>query len=352
MDALEISLNNATSTSPYIEFSHKYKVVSQADYILFLKVLVLFCLGLAMTGIMGNILNIRTFYILGLNDGVTISFFTLSIFDLIIACSYLMKKVSTVMTILEYENLEWFPIHPAVFLVFAGNVGLMFSYISMFNITFVALARCLCVAMPMRFKHIFTTFRSVVIVTIFACIATGSYIPVFVNMGIKKRFDAPKNASRLYLSFTPYREQIKDIVWLIFETIAPLIVEVILLVCVAVMIYKLRESAEFRNSHGSASADASGGKTKTGKLNSRDLRVVTQVILVSIIYILINIPKIVNALSTLMDPAFDHFKKYHYLYYILNDIRSLSECINGAANFFVYYNFNSAFRTACFRHKS
>lgn len=322
----------------------EYQVFLTADqFFLYFKVSLLPYYITAFCGVFGNIVNIRTFSILGLKDGVTVCFFLLSISDFMLVLSFCLMILGHTFAILEQEAFTWFELDPFLFIFFAGNSIRVFAYMGMFNITFISIARCLCVAMPLKFKQLFTTTRSWVIVITSNVLIIASNAPNFANMGSQKVFDEINNKTRIVMWFSPQREQIKDIIWFIFEMLLPTIVEIILIVCTIVMSIKLRASANFRSKTGNQEETSS--KSNVAKMSNRELRIIYQVILIATVYIVFTVIKIFNSLYKSYHPDFDNGKPNQYFYLVVNNFIVSCDAINASLNFIIYYNFNSAFRT-------
>ncbi|CAG5124029.1 unnamed protein product [Candidula unifasciata] len=330
------------------------RIMNESQYSI---VLLFFCVAwtiCSMLGIASNVINIKTFVAMGLNDSVTVSFLTLSVFDLAYVITTFCFAVSSAFSLIEQTYPILFPIEPYGVYVYFGNVLVLINVNNTLTTTFLAVARCMCVAKPLHFKHTFTVKRTVVIMTAFAIFAVAIYTPILANMGMVYRLDAKTNTSRPTLWLSPNRESTKNIVWTIIQIILPIATEFIVLVCIVIMINSLRAASKFRQaSHITVCAnDSSCLKGKTGssnvaneKLSGKEIRVVKQVTLISLVYILCNTPKIMISIGGLVEQEFRIGKTYGYLYLCLNCFRMQFEILNASINTFVYYAFNTKFKT-------
>ncbi|XP_035826000.1 uncharacterized protein LOC118477795 [Aplysia californica] len=82
-------------------------------------------------------------------------------------------------------------------------------------------------------------------------------------------------------------------------------------------------------------------------LSGRDLQVVNQVVLISVIFIVLNTPSMVTGVAGVLVPEFDanwEKDKYVRLYLFASFLRRVLEQINCSLNIFIYFRFNSKFR--------
>lgn len=313
---------------------------------------------LSLIGIVSNIIIIKTFITMGLNDGVIISFLALAVFDL----SYLIVSfclgVATVFYVVEFRYKLIFPIEPFGIKVFFFNIMILINVCNMLTTTYLAVARCMCIVKPLQFKNTFTSGRAIMVMAGIALFAVCSYTPLLANMAMKMKFDRKLNTSRPSLWLSAYRESIKVIVWTLMEMALPLVTEVIVIVCIIVMADSLRASARFRQSsttvsHITCESNHHGDSKKTNpdfskipdKLTGKDLRVVQQVVLISVVYIICNTPKILVSVFTNVEREFAIGRTYSILYLAVNSLGKHFEVFNSAVNIIIYYAYNTKFRT-------
>ncbi|CAG5132555.1 unnamed protein product [Candidula unifasciata] len=316
----------------------------------------------AFLGVISNII-IRTFIAMGLSDGVTVSFLALAIFDLTYLIASLSLGVAVVFYVIEMRTKIRFKIEPYGVCLFFGSCMIFINLTNVLATTFLAVARCMCVSRPLQFKNTFTRKRAIYFMITFAIFSIIIYLPILVNMGMVQRFDSRTNTSRPSLWISPKREFIKEIVWLVIDMVLPVATQLIILVCVVIMVNSLQEASRFRQSTASISLKpfthqdrnkSLSRKVKMPKgydsnnviekLTGKDLLVVQQVVLISVVYIVCNTPKILISIATSIEPEFTIGKTYSKLYMCANGLRKHFEILNAAVNLIIYYKYNTKFR--------
>ncbi|KAH9507703.1 hypothetical protein Btru_053496 [Bulinus truncatus] len=120
------------------------------SYVIFTEIISVSC-SLSLAGIVGNILAIKTFVSIGLKDGVTISFMFLAISDLLYLISVSANSISLWFYATEKRQRfkKWFSIDPFGVYIFSANAGIMLYLLTVLTTTFIAVIRCMCVAVPL-----------------------------------------------------------------------------------------------------------------------------------------------------------------------------------------------------------
>ncbi|KAK3756367.1 hypothetical protein RRG08_038856 [Elysia crispata] len=131
----------------------------------------------------------------------------------------------------------------------------------------------------------------------------------------------------------------------------PFVAEIILIVCVTIMTYKLRQSATIRHSMTSTAiqVDKSVGEEKEentdiapgSKLNIRELKVIQSVNMICVLFIIGTSPR---CIIEGCDLALKEFGDHVTLYYFLNGMQDLFVALSIAANIIVYYRYNTKYR--------
>lgn len=310
-------------------------------------------------GVIANIINIKTFIAMGLSDGVIISFFVLAVFDLAYLIASECLGVAVIFYIAEMRYAIHFPIEPYGVFIFFGSCMIFINVANVLTTTFLAVARCMCVFRPLQFKHIFTKHRAVVTMAIFGIFSITIYLPVLINMGMVPKFDKRFNTSRPSLWISPKREFIKEIIWMIIDMIFPISTQLIILICVVIMINSLQAASKFRQTSASVSGklfskdekslhdnmyNSNDSSNTAEKLTRKDILVIQQVVLISVVYIICNTPKLLISIATVTVPEFTIGKTYAKLYMSSNGLRKQFEVFNAAINLVIYYKHNTKFR--------
>ncbi|XP_005112226.1 uncharacterized protein LOC101851096 [Aplysia californica] len=319
-------------------------------------------------GIGSNFLNIKTFFTMGVDDAVTVSFLGLSISDILVSLVMFCTSVSMSLHTVEMSRGPLFTYDPVISAVFLTNVIMALYTVTILITLYIAVARCMCVAKPLHFKHVFTKTRSVVIISVFGVFSAGIVVPIFTSMGITDISGMTQNGTRYTIWFDPNVEDSKDAIFFIVLVVIPFATQVIVIVCIVVMTWKLIESSRFRQKS-AKSSNSSGGittqKTTEGqenntknnnsnnsnvRLSGKELQAVQQVILISLIFAIFNTPMLVIGICGLVEPDFDAIMgkhRYARLYAACSGSRRVSEQVNSALNFFIYYKYNTKFRVSC-----
>lgn len=131
--------------------------------------------------------------------------------------------------------------------VVLSYISALFYDISQGITAFIALQRCLCVAMPLKFKNMFTINRSVAIMLAFFMLTTVAYTPHFRTCGLYLKFDAVTNVT--VMSLWQSSDRGESIFWLNYLLHIGVDTFYLLVVVVSafVMISGLKKSSKFRH---------------------------------------------------------------------------------------------------------
>ncbi|XP_059175066.1 uncharacterized protein LOC131955108 [Physella acuta] len=311
-------------------------------------------------GAIGHSLTIGTFVSMGLKDGINLAFLFLSLSDLLYLISITAGSFSYVFITTELlTNFKvCFLIDAYGVTVFFVNIASGFYTSVMLVTTFLSIARCLSVASPVWFrqhvsrKNIVGTFM---VVSCCFCLCTA--VPVLVFMGISPAFDSRTNTTRPMLWISPIRKFVTNITWTLIGSVIPLAVQFILTLCVFVMTSYLKKSLQFRVMHAvvPANTNPNGNISENTEVNTevkekfkfsgKELQIIKQLIIISIVFIVCNVPKISLNIAKFAVPEFITNGKFGKLYEILDIVRDTFQIINSSCNVFVYYNYNSKFRS-------
>ena len=165
------------------------------------------------------------------------------------------------------------------------------AYISVF----LGVTRCACVAMPLRFKSVFTVKRTVAAVLILFCLDVFFHLPVLTAFRLGWLRDPLTNTTSLstvrdsWEAFV-YKLKINDI---LNKNSIPFVTFIIMIASVAILIFKLFESSKVRSRPYSEpstkdipSKSVGAKQTPSHKLSPKDVKVVQSVILVCSIFII------------------------------------------------------------------
>ncbi|CAG5124026.1 unnamed protein product [Candidula unifasciata] len=348
-------MNNVT----ILRLAYPGLIITLQQYVIIIESCSFVWTILSVWGIVSNIVNIKTFIIMGIGDGVTVSLLALSIFDLLYVTASLCLGVAIIFYIAEIKYGMVFGIEPYGVSMFFGNIMILISIANVLSTTFITVARCMCVARPLQFRNTFTRNRTISWCVVFVVFTIAVYSPILTHMGMVTRFDIKRNISRPSFWISPNREFVKAIVWVVTDMFLPFATQIIVILSVIVMANCLRVASEFRHF---ANADVvrrtdvriTDNETETReqyeivsgnhRLTGKELRVVQQVILIAVVYIVCNTPKILISITAMIEPQFAIGSRYNNLYLSVNCLRKHCEIINASVNTFIYYAYNTKFR--------
>ena len=357
--SLTIAWNATTLTRPK-------SLLNIFEYILCLDIVGFISGSLSLFGIVTNLINLRTFMKMGVTgDGVSLAFFLLAKSDLGICCSSLIICAMSYLVNLELKDILSFNLDPAnttspkfiirvdptLIGIFAVSMMKVFSITTVLITLYIVVTRCLCVTRPLQFRNIVSVKKTIIAVSSFFLFALGSRLPIWSHMGAPMTFNPIYNASRPMLWLHPNCKLIKDIITFCCYQMITAGTQIALIVCVIIMARRLREAHKFRKSASVAKEFSGINEYKSNnsslKLNTKDARIIQQLIVISSVFVICNIPKLTRNISTISFPSFRIGGTYQSFYYIASIIVNICDVLNSSTNVFVYYRYNSSFRKKC-----
>ncbi|KAK6989556.1 hypothetical protein BgiMline_012785 [Biomphalaria glabrata] len=323
-------------------------IISKYQYSLTLLFIASCIIVLAMFSIVGNVLSVKTFILMGLEDGMTITFFVLSITELIFCIFVIGMSFGFLFHCFEVLHpLVTFSVDPYGLMVYLGNICVIAHMSIQVITTFLAVARCMCVVKPIHFKNAFTIRRCISLLVFVWAFSLASYLPLFASMAIFTQHDPNINVTRPALWLSPNRQLVKDIIWTTADTTIPFCTEIIVIICLMIMADGLRRAAKFRMSTSNVSKTLDHRASQ--KLSGKELLIIKQVALISGFYLLTNTPKVVTNIFFLVEPQFTLGGQYNDLYLVISLPRKLIETLNCSISFPVYFKCNPKFKSLAFQ---
>ena len=316
-------------------------------------------LSILVFGLVSNTINIIVFTKIGFRDTVTVTLLFLSLSDLL---NLILKSPFTVARYIWKNHPEhnW-PFDPEIMeLIFYWYAYVFYDYSSFISV-FLALVRCFCVARPLRFKSMFTTSRTVVILVVLFLVALALRAPVLSIFRFTWRVNPLTNSTYLSVRATANFREIYKVNDIINRNIVPWIAYFTAVACVTILISKLLAASRFRrslqnpNNVGSTENDNSNfqiDKNRTTNknekasngLSAKDLQIIQSVILICVIFIVSQLPFQLASTIRLLDSEFAHGRKKRYAYGFAIHISNTFGYLNASVNIFVYYHFNTRYR--------
>ncbi|XP_005107911.1 uncharacterized protein LOC101859267 [Aplysia californica] len=330
---------------------------------------------LALLGIAANLINFVTFLKQGVKDCVSVCLLALTISDFGSVLNGGSMQIFNIIKHLDIDSI----IDPFAFM-FIMAYGCILCYdISQGIIAFVTLERCLCVAMPLKFKDLFTFRRSLFVVIFLYAFTIAAYVPHFVTSGLHWRHDPVTNSSRIFVWLSDNRFEIDHYLNTFIHVVMTASYQFVVLISTQVMVIGLKRSSKFRKRK--ETADKATGNCNTAQVtykrgdhsmkdhqaNSQDIkqieahqmtdtqtkdssltlqnrRVIKTVSALAVIFLVCNAIRMVVIYTYMSNPELGFFKRYHNEVVVVNLFLFLSQAINSSANTLVYYHFNPSFR--------
>ena len=281
----------------------------------------------------------------GARDNVTVLLLSLSLSDLLFlalitpsVCGYIIDGYIWPSPWPFHHHLLVYPLYWPAFTAY---------HLSAYIAVSLGVIRCACVAMPLKFKLVFTKSRTIKWVFFLVALAVCLRLPVLTIFRISSRKDPITNVSSIYLANInkASMSRINDIlnrgfmIWFNYLT---------MIVCVIVLSYKLYQSSKIRQNcavQGSQPSNQDSDKAAAQSMSARDLQVVKSVVLVGSIFIISQLPFVMLSTTRLINPEFDGEASLALLFAIFSQISRTCAYINASINIFVYYNYNSKYRS-------
>ena len=305
---------------------------------------------LILAGLLSNTVNIVVFLKVGVKDSVSILLLTLSISDLIFLILFSPKILT-----LSFSRFGTFQIPSllVIQLLLFWPACTFYNYSAYISV-FLGVARCACVAMPLRFKSVFTVQKTIAAALILFCVNVLLHFQILSAFRLGWVRDPSTNASYLSVvkdspSIHTYKQKINDI---LNKNSIPSVAFIIMIASVALLSFKLFESSKLRSRPNSTpSTGVTSGKsaepkqTHSHKLSPKDVKVVQSVILVCSIFIIAQLPSLIYTLIRLFWSGFNEHGRLIFLTAICIKVEWTFMMMNASLNVFVYYNYNSKFKS-------
>ncbi|RUS86630.1 hypothetical protein EGW08_005646, partial [Elysia chlorotica] len=291
-------------------------------------------------GLISNIINIVIFLKAGVKDNVTTLLLSLALSDLVFIA--LITPSACALVILNFAKYWPWPFD-GMFLYFLPYWPAFTAYdLSAFISVALGVMRCACVAMPLKFKVVFTRTRTIRFVLFLVVLAVSLRVPVLTIFRVMHRADPVTNSSVLHVVAVNRKamSRINDvmnrgvIIWVKYA---------IMVSCVGILSFKLAQASRIRRSCTETASQAGEKNTKEG-LAPKDLQVIKSVVLVCTIFILSQLPFLLSSTARLITPQYTSNGQMRYLYNSISTISLFCSYLNASINIFVYYNFNSKYR--------
>lgn len=300
--------------------------------------------GIDIFGVIANIINIVVFSKVGFSDSVTVALFGLAISDL----GYLfLVLVSQILDLLD-GTVGLHPFEPLKNLAYQVLwINNLFYDITTVITVYNAVQKCACVAIPLMFKSVFTRGRAMKIVGGIYCVVIIYYIPTLISPGSTTTFDPVENRTRLGYYYHPSRKLVMDIFLVLNRIVLPFVAQIVVLFCTVILSVNLKRALRKRRSiskRESSDEDEHVASKEQPRRNTKELRVIQTVILVSTIFVICNLPDILITFTAMFYKEFNDQRKYESTYKLCSAIQDIFSVSNSAVNIVVYLKYSSKYR--------
>ena len=310
---------------------------------------------LCFAGISLNIINMIVFYKMGLPDGVTQNFFILSLTDSLFAFTSLVNKMALIARTAARAYIGYGDVEEMVNIVYQASfysIPFPQNY-SLITTVVIAVVRCCCVAIPLKVKYLLTVRRQMAAILFLSGIATIIYVYVLAPLRLFYLPNPGMNTTIAYFGGARWS------VYRVFNNAISFGSFAISIVCVVLLSTSLSTASRFRDiSTASTSTTVNVDKTSAPDAKSRErqrnARVVRTVLLVTVIFIVCNVPTILYYVLKGAVEGFEPGGRYEYTNASAITIAELFVLISTCLNTIIYFFYNNRYRQVlnAFRTKS
>ncbi|KAK0050320.1 G-protein coupled receptor [Biomphalaria pfeifferi] len=307
-------------------------LVSEQDRNMFELVnLVVISSGIAVVGVVSNVINILVFYRQGLNSTVNISFTGLAVSDL---CSLI-----TLLCFNLFENPYFaksgVPLLASEFQhLTCGFPHACFTRITSWITVYITAERCLCIALPLKVHRIITPRQTTLTIVIIYVWMIVSLLPEYVTVYIDWKFVAIFNKTVLGLAFTSDRPRVDGLSFMLYS-IYMLVSFFAVVILTSVLFVKLKRNSERRKE---VTNNTHPGSTV------RDKKTLRMVVVIASVLIVTFTPQVVIFTAGFIEPGFSVVGRYANLFFVSWSFCFVFDAINSTANIVLYYKMSTKYR--------
>ncbi|GFR84786.1 chemosensory receptor A [Elysia marginata] len=294
-------------------------------------------------GMITNITNIVVFLKAGVKDNVSTLLLSLSISDLTFIILTMPTALGLAVSHFFIKSHLWPFDFRFVHFLFYWPAYTVYD-ISAFISVSLGVMRCACVAMPLKFKLVFTKRRTVIIVLALLVLAVSLRAPVLTIFRVAWRTDSATNVSSAYLTAVN-RESMTRINDVMNRGLVVWVNYTIMVSCVGLLSFKLAQASRIRRSYTSSGDQTKDKTSANNRLTPKDLQAVKSVVLICLIFILSQLPFMLYSTARLINPEFTSTSRMQNLFGFFSQCGSTCSYLNASLNIFVYYNYNTKYRT-------
>ena len=241
-------------------------------------------------GFISNIVNIVVFLRAGARDNVVVLLISLAVSDLLFL-TLILRTVCGFLIEVHIRPYSW-PFDAAIIFFLLYWPAYTAYDISAFISVSLGVMRCACVAMPLKFKLVFTKSRTIVWVLSLVLMALLLRVPVLTIHRIGWSTNSATNKSEPYL-IQANRDKMTKVADILNRGLVVYLAYITMIIYVCVLSFKLHQAAQIRRlctAGKSQPSDAAQEEAGNQVMSSKDLQVVKSVVVVCTIFILAQLP--------------------------------------------------------------
>lgn len=312
------------------------KIISDEVAIVLLNIVKSWVNGfISLFGIGTNTINVIVFLKQGWQDTTNISLFALATADLGCLISNFFKSVMF-NPILNDADVN-FDGRSIVFFL-CGMPRYYFTMVASCVTAYITFERCICIALPFKFKSIITPFRSAMTCIGIFLVCIMIYAPIYTTGKIDYAWSPKKNRTLLRMVFNDSQSRVDSIVFGI-TTVLTVATFLFVVVCTCILVATLWRQRKWREEN-------AGGKTDAGEVAAqKDRKLVKMIIVISCMYIGLFLPGTIRKCAMSIVPGLGKGGVHGNLRHVISSFTDIAEGINSSMNIFVYLHMSTKYRS-------
>ncbi|KAK6979619.1 P2Y purinoceptor 8 [Biomphalaria glabrata] len=290
------------------------------------------CTALGLFGLVANVINILVFFKQGLNNSMNISFFSMSVADII---HILAVEWANVCFNPYIDNLQAPIIFTDLYYFTGGWVNGCACRITLYHMVCITAERCLSIVYPLKIKTMITTRRMVVIIVAVDLMHVLTLVPEYVTVTLTWRFFPSRNRTLLSLGI---RDGSAKGVTFLLHFILAFLGQVLVIIFTAILTLHLKRQTSWRQT-----VTKEIVKKNKKSFSSRDKKSMILVVVIASVLIVCYSPSIL-CLVTFILPEFYVGGKLFPLFRDAWAFAYLFAILNSGINIFIFYNVSSNYK--------
>ncbi|GFO13879.1 peptide receptor gpcr [Plakobranchus ocellatus] len=310
------------------------------------QILICSMFGVGIFGVIGNILIILVYMRLGFSETIHTSYLALAISDVLsVLCVIWIAICNTPLINLLLNRLQIVTELNHFARLTGGTLHVAFSKTTALITAWISTERCLCVVFPIKVKNIITRTVNTCVLVIIFIIGCGPIMLTYVTIRSEWRVDPLQNQTRFFLFVNAMdKEQtlLNRVPHFLYDVAYPVVSWVVVIVNTAVLISKLKQSANWRKQHLNFPTTSATQRITSGRTN----RVTKTTIIVASIFIACTLPISIAMISQVFLPEFSPVGKFRDLFMLNVWLVFLLSEVNSSVNIIVFTIMGAKFRSA------